>query len=364
MPRIWCAISGHGYGHAAQVVPVLNELSRRIPGTTVLLRTTVPAKFFASRLTVPWELSAQAQDVGCVQQGPLTIDVPATWRAYHDFHNAWDQRIVEECKILKQYAPDLVLSNISYLALEAGARAGVPAIAYGSLSWDHILHEFVDSHNHEHTHIVGHIRETYKRAELAIRLTPASPMDAFSRYVDVGPVGYPLPPESHPITGKISRASDGPLVLVALGGVPMDSLPFDAIDQLSPYQFILDMPLSSKFSRLRPSGQFGMSFVDLFGASDIILTKPGYGTVIEAVAAGKPIIYVRRYNFADEGVLVEFAHRYGRAVELSKDAFYSGSWREALAAVLALPLPSESPPESGVSAAADVLAAYLKMTGK
>ena len=26
MPYIWCAISGHGYGHAAQVVPVLNAL--------------------------------------------------------------------------------------------------------------------------------------------------------------------------------------------------------------------------------------------------------------------------------------------------------------------------------------------------
>ena len=67
MPRIWCAISGHGYGHAAQVVPVLNELGRRYPELTVILRTIVPGTFFTSRLTVPWELSVQAQDVSWVR---------------------------------------------------------------------------------------------------------------------------------------------------------------------------------------------------------------------------------------------------------------------------------------------------------
>ena len=27
MPVVWCSISGHGFGHAAQVVPILNELA-------------------------------------------------------------------------------------------------------------------------------------------------------------------------------------------------------------------------------------------------------------------------------------------------------------------------------------------------
>ena len=141
---------------------MLNELGRRLPTLKVLLRTTVPAHFFANRLTVPWELSVQEQDVGCVQQGPLTIDVPATWRAYHDFHDSWDRRVFEEVAVLQQYDPVLMLSNISYLALEAGSRAGIPAIALGSLSWDHVLHEFVDPHRPEHGHIVAHIHEMCK----------------------------------------------------------------------------------------------------------------------------------------------------------------------------------------------------------
>ena len=70
MPLIWCSISGHGYGHAAQVAPVLNALGRLVPNLTAILRTTVPAGFFESRLSIPWQLSAAQQDVGCIQDGP------------------------------------------------------------------------------------------------------------------------------------------------------------------------------------------------------------------------------------------------------------------------------------------------------
>ena len=70
MPLIWAAISGHGFGHAAQVVPVLNALDRLVPDLRVLLRTTVPPAFFKDRLLPPWDMSPVQQDVGCVQKGP------------------------------------------------------------------------------------------------------------------------------------------------------------------------------------------------------------------------------------------------------------------------------------------------------
>lgn len=362
MPLIWCAISGHGFGHAAQMVPVLNELGRRNTSLKVLLRTTVPSSFFRTRLTVPWELSVQEQDVCCVQQGPLTIDVPATWKAYRDFHNTWDARLQEECDAIKHFRPDLVLSNISYLALDAGAHVGVPAIGFGSLSWDQVLQELVDVPTPEQGKIMEHIQAAYTRAELVVRLAPSLPMQSFPRHVDVGPIGHRLPDDLRPMKATAARATKGPLVLVALGGVPLDSLPFDEIDRLAPYQFLLDMDLPTNYTRLKSMRHMSESFDELFEAADIILSKPGYGTVIEAVAAGKPLVYVRRYNFSDEGVLADYAHRYGRAYELSKEEFYAGAWGEALDATLALSDPVELPLESGIMAAADIIDSYLSTT--
>ena len=60
MPSIWCAISGHGYGHAAQVVPVLNALGTFVPGVTAILRTMVPASFFRDRLAIQWGYTPEA----------------------------------------------------------------------------------------------------------------------------------------------------------------------------------------------------------------------------------------------------------------------------------------------------------------
>lgn len=359
MPLIWCSISGHGFGHASQVVPVLNELGRRYPNLQVVLRTTVPDHFFTHRLTVPWERSVQEQDVGCVQRGPLHIDIGATWQAYQEFHGSWERRVAEECEVMKQYAPNLVLSNISYLALEAGSRSSIPAIAFGSLAWDHVLQELADSHNPEHGSIIGHIREMYKRADLAIRLAPALPMDSFPRHLDVGPIGHDASVDQHASLHNIRKTGNGPLVLVALGGVPLTTLPFETIDQLSPYQFLMDMPLPSQYARLISAQDVTNSFAQLLGTADIILSKPGYGTVIEAVAQGKPLVYVRRYNFADEGPVVDFAHQYGRAYELSKQDFFGGAWREALDAVQTLPFPNKGLPASGIGAAADIIASYL-----
>jgi hypothetical protein len=89
------------------------------------------------------------------------------------------------------------------------------------------------------------------------------------------------------------------------------------------------------------------------------MTKPGYGTIVEAVALQQPVVYIRRYNFADEPPLVDYLHRYGRGVELSFDDFTQGSWEAALQHTLDIPLPSVPPPPTGATMAAKILATYL-----
>ena len=129
MPLIWAAISAHGFGHAAQVVPVLNALGRLVPDLRAILRTTVPPAFFSDRLMIPWELSASQQDIGCIQDGPLSINVEATWRAHERFHTTWTDRIQHEVREMRTVCPDVVLADTPYLAIEAGKAAGIPTVA-------------------------------------------------------------------------------------------------------------------------------------------------------------------------------------------------------------------------------------------
>jgi UDP-N-acetylglucosamine:LPS N-acetylglucosamine transferase len=95
-------------------------------------------------------------------------------------------------------------------------------------------------------------------------------------------------------------------------------------------------------------------------SADVLVTKPGYSTAVEAVALAKPVVYVRRHNFADEASLVEYLHRFGRAVELSAEEFSRGSWQAAFDRLETLPQPPPAPPATGAVEAATILARYVK----
>ena len=360
MPSIWCAISGHGFGHAAQVVPVLNALRDLVPGVTAILRTTVPASFFHDRLTIPWELSPSQQDIGCIQDGPLKIDIDATWIAHQRFHQTWDARLSNEVSAISAASPALVIADIPYLAIEAGSRAHIPTIALASLTWDLVLKEYCHASDRAQPQLIDRIRESYAHADRALRITPAPKIDAFSNMIDIGPIASPAAPERHRLASALNLVPNEKTVLVGFGGIGLTSLPLEQMEQLHHYRFLIDSPVPPGFFRIHSIETLPFSFKTLLASVDVIMTKPGYGTLVEAVALHQPVVYVRRYNFADEPPLVDYLHRYGRGMELSLDDFVKGRWEAALRTVLDLPTPTTPPPSAtGAADAATILAKSL-----
>jgi hypothetical protein len=360
MPIIWCAISGHGYGHAAQVVPVLNALGALVPDLTAILRTTVPASFFRDRLTIQWTLSPAPQDIGCIQDGPLKIDINATWAAHHHFHETWDTRLSNEVAAMQAASPALVIADTPYLAIEAGSQAQIPTVALANFTWDLVLKEYCRVSDHSHLQLIQCIRGSYAKADLALRITPAPGIDAFSSMIDIGPIASPSSPERDRLASVLALTPNERTVLVGFGGIPLISLPLEHMEQLRPYRFLFDGPVPPGYSRIHSTTTLPFSFKTLLASVDVIMTKPGYGTIVEAVALQQPIIYVRRYNFVDEPPLVDYLHHYGRSVELSLDDFFQGRWEQAIRRVIDLPMPTEPPPPTtGAADAANILAKPL-----
>jgi|CXWL01.1.fsa_nt_gi hypothetical protein len=362
-PLIWCAISGHGFGHAAQLIPVLNELDQIIPELRVILRTTVPAWFF-DRLTLHWEYRPSQQDVGCIQRGPLWIDVPATWSAYDRFHTNWQKRVKQEAAQMHAVTPDLVLSNISHLGLAAGAEAGVPRVALCSLSWDQILkpfvHESESASSRQHA-IIRDITDAYGQAELMIRPRPSIPMTAFPNMADVPPIALQVTSEALRLRSILRIVPDERIVLLAFGGISLESLPLEAMETMTGYRFLIREALEKPSSRIHTTIGLPFSFNTLLASADIVLTKPGYSTIVEAVASRRPVVYIRRNNFADEQSLVDYLLQFGRGVELSVDDFTSGHWTAAFEQVLKQTRPDRTPPPlNGAREAAMLIAKTLK----
>jgi hypothetical protein len=361
MPIIWCAISGHGYGHAAQVVPVLNALEALVPGVTAILRTTVPPSFFQDRLTIPWELSPAQQDVGCIQDGPLKIDIKATWEAHQRFHDTWDTRLSSEIADMHAASPALVIADTPYLAIEAGSRAQIPTVALASFTWDLVLKEYCYASDLSQVRLIQSIRKSYAKADRALRITPAPKIDIFPNMIDISPIASPNSPERNRLASVLAQTAKERTVLVGFGGIPLTSLPLDQMEQLQHYRFLIDGLVPPGYSRIHSIETLPLSFKTLLASVDVIMTKPGYGTIVEAVALQQPVVYVRRYNFADEQPLVDYLHRYGRGVELSIDDFLNARWEPALQQVLASHVPSLPPPPTGATEAAKAMVRYCQV---
>ena len=359
MPLIWCSISGHGYGHAAQVVPVLNALSKLVPGVKALLRTSVPAGFFEPRLAIPWELSPAQQDVGCIQHGPLNIDVARTWAAHRLLHADWDNTIHAETALIRQARPALVLSDVSHLGIAAGAAAGIPTIGLCSLSWDLVLNPFVDPAERDHAVILQQIRDAYAQADCFLRVAPGLEVTAFRNRRDVGPIAEPTAPQTAKLRRAIGAGASETVILVGFGGIALPAPPFTQMEAMHGFRFLFDGPVPAGLSRVSSLSNAGLPFKQVLASVDLILTKPGYGTTVESVALGIPVVYVRRYNFADEPPLVEYLHRHGRGAELSRDAFEQGQWEPAIRQALAQSPVAPPPPLSGAQDAADLLRTYF-----
>lgn len=360
MPLIWAAISAHGFGHAAQVVPVLNALGRLVPDLRVLLRTRVSPSFFKDRLVIPWEIQPVQQDVGCIQQDPLTIDVEATWRTHHDFHSSWDKRLQIEIDAMRAARPDLVLADTPYLALAAGRAAGVPSIALVSFTWDLVLSEYPTPPGIARHALLQTIRHQYAQADLALRITPAPTMESFPHQIAIQPIAEPAVQARQQLAAILELAPGERTILIGFGGIPLTTLPFERLDSFTGYRFLFDGPTPSTSTRCISTQSFPFTFRTLLASVDTILTKPGYGTVVEAVASRVPVIYVRRYNFVDEQPLVEYLHQHGNGIELSRDEFVNGQWLTTLQTVAAMPTAPAPPTPTGAQQAATILAPYIR----
>ncbi len=346
------------------MAPLLNALGELVPNLRVILRTTVPASFFQARLTIPWDYQPTQQDVGCVQDGPLTIDVSATWKALAAFHQDWEARAAAEAADIRRARPSLVLSDISYLALDAAARAAVPAIALASLAWDEIMMEYVEPRHDEQLVLITDMQTKYGLAELLIHLSPSMPLRAFRKTIEVGPMTSHVHPEPALLRKRLGAQPEERVVLVGFGGVGLKTLPFDRMEAMEGYRFVVDGAPPHSSTRVHAAESLGLPFLTLLASVDLIMTKPGYSTIVEAVDKGRPVVYVRRYNFADEQGIVEYLNRHGRGAELSQADFSTGAWHSALARAWDAPPPPVPPPKPGTVDAARICARYLTTTAQ
>jgi L-arabinokinase len=333
-------ITSHGFGHATRTAEVLREVSVRAPGLDVFVASTAPARLFAELGRAV--LRPVATDVGLAQKDALTIDEPATLERWRAFTADWAARVDEEARWLRQIGARVVLGDVPPLAFAAAHAAHLPAVALANFSWDwiygHLARRWPALRE-----AAEHSAAAYRTAALLLELPFAGDLAAFPRRERIPLVGR------RPNVGReAARAALGlggrPVVLVSFGGLGLPGFRGDSLAGLADFDFLVSEPLREAPGHVRALdaealGPMGLGYRDVVGAVDVVLTKPGYGIVSDAIASGTRLLYTERGDFPEYPVMVAEMGRYLPAAYVSNEDLRRGNLRAPLEQVLAQPYP-------------------------
>lgn len=341
-------VSGHGFGHStrtAEVLAVLRELEPALPVTVV---TSAPAFLFDG---LDARVRPLACDVGLIQRGPLVIDEDATAAACVAFQEGWPDLVRQEARWLHESGARAVLGDIPPLAFAAAREADVPSVGLGNFSWDWI-HRCLARGREGMLASARDAAAAYGTAGLLLELPFAGDLSAFPRRERIPLVARkPAVPRDRAREALGLRA-DRPVVLFSFGGFGFGRPRRDDawLEPLRQRFQLLDEPDVTR-ERLR---SLGLAYQDVVGAADVVITKPGYGIVTDAIAAGTRLVYTERGDFPEYPVMVEEMPRYLPVAFVSGDDLRAGRLGGVLDHVLSLPQPPPPPIDGAAVAAARV----------
>jgi hypothetical protein len=346
---IYACVSGHGFGHGSRVASVLTALHRERPDWRLVLSTPLPASFLALAFgSVPIERRPCRWDVGVIQADALGADAPATLSALEQLERQLPAQVAEEAAWIRaQQTPVLLLGDVPPAAALLAAALDAPLVWMGNFGWDAIYGPMGGSFEGW----ADRARSAYRQGTALIACPFAMAMPWGVPTTAVGlTAGRPRhAPEA--LRRRLALPQEPErLVMVGFGGLGL-SLAAEAFARWPHHRFLVSDPALVTAAAnvllippdLRP--------LELLPLCSRLITKPGYSTFCEALAADVGVHLVHREGFAEAPVLEAALQRHGPHRLLSREMLLQGDWQ--------LDQPLLPPSEPGLSRSGDLEAAAV-----
>ncbi|MBE9196672.1 glycosyl transferase [Synechocystis sp. LEGE 06083] len=322
-PTLYCAITGHGFGHAVRTACIARRVQELCPDVLVIMATRSPRWLLECYLEKPFIHRPVAFDVGVVQADSLQMDEDATRQALEDIYRRENTLVATESNYLRNNRVDLVLADIPALAVAIAHRADLPCWMSSNFGWNFIYRDWGD----EFGEVIEKIERDYRQCDLLFQLPLAEPMEIFPRKIATGLLGGDPRYSKQMLREKFAiKTTKEKTILLTFGGLGLEAIPYQVLTKFPDYQFItfdaqaprLDNLIIIKDKTYRP--------VDLMPLCDRIFSKPGFGTFAEALKWEVPIISLTRDGFAEAQVLLTGLQNYGEHQIVPHQQFFAGNW--------------------------------------
>lgn len=356
-PHLLVALTPHGYGHGAMTAPIINRLRARCPGLRLTLQTAIAREWLESRYDGPFDLVAEDADFGMVMKTTLVVDAAASHARYVALHERLDELVARDAERMRVLGADLLLSNISYIALLAAQRAGVPSLAMSCLNWLEIYGYYCREMTGAGP-ILEQMRQGYQAAQEFLCPAPSMPMTQLSNIRPIGPLARRGVQRRADLNRLLGAAADDKIGLIAFGGMDLP-LDYKAFPRLPGVRWVVAADPCGH-PDMTALDQLPLTFTDLLTSCDLILGKPGYGTFAEAAVNGTAMLTLPRPDWPESPGMVHWLEQQGRCLTIGLEDLFKGDvlaiQLQTLFSLPQKPLPDPSGAEEGVVAILAALA--------
>ncbi len=346
-------ISGHGFGHLAQMAPVLNQVYTLRPDCKFLIRCALPEAEIRARLQFECELERTPVDVGVVQKTAIEEDREASIFGIRQWLLTIDDRINREIQLLRTFKAALVISDISPLAFPAARALEVPGLGLATLDWFTIYSHWLSAGDA----VLEKLNAAYSQCDLLLTPPMAMDMHVFPNQQKIPLIAAFPSVEQCPFKRIRSKVA-----LVVFGGSHQPAFDLQRLSVMDEWQFLIpNAPHDAPDNVTSIAFSADLMAVDLMPFVEVVVCKPGYGILAECWRTKTPMAWVERPDFPEYPMLKGWLENVLPSVSMTRKEFASSNWLHALEVADSQPKPFPDLEADGAEVAADIILSRLEV---
>lgn len=350
-------ISGHGFGHLAQLSAVINQLALLPEKIKITVRSSLPEQIVRSKINPDFNYKIEELDKGMLMLDSISVDADKSYQWYEAFHQSYGHKVEKQAQELEQLNPDLLIADVPYLSLDAAHKSGINAIALCSLNWADIFYTYGKSYPQADA-IYEQISTAYNHASSFLCPTPSMPMPAVQNTQSISPIAQRGTNRREALLRTSKAADNTHFVLLSLGGIDTE-LTDRVIPVMDNIHWIVPDNIASNRADVHQQARFELPYIDILASVDMVVTKTGYGAMVEAVSHQIPLICISRPGWPEEPNLFHWCEENGYFAAIQRHEIGNQRFEALIKQMLEQRWEKVAIKADGAKQAADILRSHL-----
>lgn len=318
--RIAYYISDYGYGHATRSIAIIRELIKKTWVTEVIVCTSYSMQLMMQSLAKDSDKKMQFRtvknDIGYVlRKGSVEVDIEGLNQDYDRFLESFPKALLKEQRFQQEKKVDLVIADIPPIPLLAARTLGIPTIGISNFTWYTAYQGIISEAK------LRILAECYQCIDYFVALAGAneplwSPYsekyDFFCRHSDEL--------EVQRLRNWMNPNGDKRIVYFGMG-MKMDLAALSSLKLWDNENCVFIVSSNVQVSRPHVY-QIPVHYTEtqnIIAASDIVISKAGWGIISEAMVNNKPMVLLDRRQLSEDDHTLAYLENQNRCMIMPWD---------------------------------------------